>query len=94
MTEEAREVISKLPNLRELSTTIEGGISLPSVVLPNLTRLIVKYDRDGDCLQIFHGATFGKLEVIAFYHRSGQIGDFLEAFERVEIGRASCRERV
>ena len=85
LTEEAREVISKLPNLRELSMTIEGGTSLPSMVLPNLTRLIVKYDRDGDCLQIFHGATFGKLEVVAFISELEQNSNFLEAFERVAL---------
>ena len=85
LTEEAREVISKLPNLQKLSVTIERETSVPSVVLPNLTRLTVKCDHNGDWLRMFHGATFGKLEVIAFYHTSGRIGDFLEAFERVAL---------
>ena len=85
LTDEAREVISKLPNLRELSVTIEKDVSVPSVVLPTLTRLTVKFNHNGDWLRMFHGATFGKLEVIAFYLRSGQIGDFLEAFERAAL---------
>ena len=85
LTEEAREVISKLPNLQKLSVTVERETSVPSVVLPNLTRLTVKCDHNGDWLRMFHGATFGKLEVIAFYHTSGRIGDFLEAFERVAL---------
>ena len=85
LVEEAREVIFKLPNLRSLSVTIEKDTSLPSMVLPNLTRLIIKYGRNGDCLSMFHGAIFGKLEVVTFHHGSEQIGDFLEAFERVAL---------
>ena len=85
LTEEAREVILKLPDLRELSVTIERDTSLPLVVLPNLTRPIIEYDRDGDWLQMLHRATFGKLEHIDFLVGSEQIGDFLEAFERVAL---------
>ena len=85
LTAEAREVISKLPNLRELSVTIERDIPFPSMVLPNLIRLIVKYDRDRDWLSMFCGATFGKLEAVTFRPESGQIGNFLEAFEVVAL---------
>ena len=85
LTEEAREMISKLPNLRELSVTIEGDASLPSAVLPNLTRLIVKYDRDGGWLRIFHGETFGKLEDVTFISESEENSNFLEAFERLAL---------
>ena len=85
LTEEARKVLFKLPDLRELSVTIERDTSLPSVVLPNLTRLIINYDHDNDWLRMFHGAIFGKLEAITFDHKSEQIGDFLEAFERVAL---------
>ena len=85
LTEEVRGVISKLPNLRELSVIIEEGTSLPSVILPNLTELVVKYYRDGDLLRMFHGATFGKLEDVTFISKSEQNSNFLEAFERVAL---------
>jgi hypothetical protein len=39
LTEEASEVIYKLPNLRSLSVIIDRGTSLPSASLPNLTNL-------------------------------------------------------
>ena len=85
LTEEASKVISEFPNLRELSVTIERDIPFPSMVLPNLMRLIVKYDRDCDWLSMFCGATFGKLEAVTFRPESGQIGNFLEAFEVVAL---------
>ena len=85
LTEEAREVIHKLPDLRGLSVVIERDASLPSLVLPNLVNLIVKYDHDGDGLRMFRGATFGKLEAVTFHARSERIGNFLEAFERVAL---------
>ena len=85
LTEEAYEVIFKHPDLRELSVTIERDTSFPSVVFSNLTRLIINYDNDNDWLRMFHGATFGKLEVVTFFSESEQIGDFLGAFERVAL---------
>jgi len=85
LTEEARQVISNLPNLRDLSVVIEKGTSLPSVVLPNLSNLIVKYDDDNDVLPMLRGATFGKLATVTFFSGSEQIGDFLEAFEKVAL---------
>ena len=85
LTEEACKVIFKHSDLRELSVTIERDTSLPSAVFPNLTRLIINYDHDSDWLRIFHAATFGKLEVVTFFPESEQIGDFLEAFERVAL---------
>ena len=88
LTEEAREVIFKLPSLRELLVIIERNTSLPSMVLPNLTTLVILYDGDGDWLPMFHGATFGKLEAVTFNRRSEQIGDFLETFERVALDTA------
>jgi len=57
---EGREVIYKLPNLRELSAVIEGDTSLPSAVLPYLTSLTITCDHGHGWLQMFHGATFGK----------------------------------
>ena len=87
LTEEAREVIFKLPDLRELSVVIETEASLPSMVLPNLTRLDIEYDGDGDgdWLAMFRGATFGKLEHVSFSSTSEQIGDFPEEFKRVAL---------
>ena len=85
LTEEAREVIYKLPDLCELSVVIEKDTPLPLVALPNLTELRVTYDHDSDCLHTFHGATFGKLESIHFRPGSEQVGDFLEAFKRVAL---------
>ena len=46
LAEEVRETIHKLPNLRELSVVIEGDPFLPPLVLPNLTGITIKYDRD------------------------------------------------
>ena len=85
LTEEAHKAIFKLPNLRNLSLIIKRDTSLPSMVLPNLTNTIIDYDRDCDWLPIFDGATLEKLEVINFYPESEQIGNFLEAFERVAL---------
>ena len=85
LTEEAREVVYKLPNLRELSVTIERDTSLPSMVLPSLTTLVIGYDGGGDWLSMFHGATFGKLETITFCPESEQIDDPLEAFKKVAL---------
>jgi len=85
LTEEAHQVIWNLPDLRNLSVVIEKDVSLPSVVLPNLTNLEVKYDHDNDLLRVFHGATFGKLAAVTLHSGSKQIGDFLEAFERVAL---------
>ena len=85
LTEEAREVICKLPGLCTLGMVIERDMTLPSLVLPNLRKLIVKYNHGDDCLQIFHGATLGKLETVNFIPQFEQTGDFLGAFERVAL---------
>ena len=89
LTEEAREVIHKLPNLYALSVIIEKNTSLPSAVLPNLTNLVIKYDHDGDWLGMFRGATLERLESVAIHSGSKQIGDFLEAFERVALAASA-----
>ena len=85
LTEEAHQVICNLPNLRDLSVAIEKGTSSPPAVLPNLTNLTLKYDHHSDLLQVFRGATFGKLTAITFHSGFEQIGSFLEAFERVAL---------
>ena len=103
LTEEASEVIFNLSGLRSLSVVIERETSLPSASLPNLTKLEITCDNEGDWPRLFYGATFGKLESLTLNPRSKEIGDFLGTFERValssslqntQIGRASCRERV
>ena len=85
LTEEASEVVYKLPNLHSLSVVIERETPLPSASLPNLTKLITTCDNEDNWPQVFHGATFGKLESVMFFLQSEQIGDFLGTFERVAL---------
>jgi len=85
LTEEASEMLYKLPNLRSLSVVIERGASLPSASLPNLTHLEIVCDNEDGWPQLFHRATFGKLESVAFYPQSEQLGDFLGTFERAAL---------
>jgi len=85
LTEEASEVLYELPNLCGLEVVIERETPLPSASLPNLTRLIITCNNEDNWPQVFHGATFGKLESIMFFLQSEQIGDFLGAFERVAL---------
>jgi len=89
LTEEARQVVCRLPNLRDLWMVIEKDTQLPLVTLPNLTDLTIKYDHDSDWLRVFYGATFGKLAAVTFYCESEQIGGFLEAFRRVTLERSA-----
>lgn len=83
LTEEACGVISKLPDLRKLSTIVGRCVSLSRVVFPNLTNLITEYDYDSDWSQMFCGVAFGKLEAVTFNVESEEIGNFLEVFESV-----------
>ena len=85
LTEEACGVIYTHPGLRTLSMVIERDTSSPSVVLPNLTDLMIRYNRNNDWLRVFSGATFGSLEAVTFYSYSEQIGVFLETFERAAL---------
>ena len=85
LTEEASEVVFKLPNLYNLSVVIAGETSLPSASLPNLTELEITYDDKSGLLRLFHGATFEKLETVEFFPQSEETGDFLGAFERVAL---------
>ena len=85
LTEQANEVIYRLPNLCDLSVVIEREISLPSASLPNLIQLKITCDNEDGWPPLFHGATFGKLESVTFVLRSKQIGDFLGAFERAAL---------
>jgi len=85
LTEEASEVVHKLPNLRVLSVIIEKETSLSSASLPNLTELEITCDSGDVWSQLFHGATFGKLESVTFHYFQEIIGDFLGTFERVAL---------
>ena len=85
LTEEASEVLYKLPNLRSLSTAIERETRLPSASLPNLTKLAIMCDDEDNWPRLFHGATLGNLEYVDFYLQSEQIGDFLGAFKRAAL---------
>ena len=86
LTEEAREVVHKLPDLRCLTVATETGTPLPSLILPSLTELlIIEHDHDHDWLEMFYGATLEKLESVRFDSESEQIGDFLGAFERAAL---------
>ena len=85
LTNEARQVVYNLPNLRSLLVVIEKDSPLPPVVLPNLTDLSIRYGHESDWLQMFRRATLGPLEAITFHSTSETVGDFLEAFERVAL---------
>ena len=78
-------MVYKLPNLSYLSVVIERETPSPSTLLPNLDTLVVTCDNEGDWPQLFHGAMLGRLESVAFYPRSNQIGDFLGAFKRAAL---------
>jgi len=85
LTGEACEVVYKHPDIRKLWVVIRRDAPLPSVVLPNLIDLEITYEHDRDWLRLFRGATLGPLEAVGFHSKSEQIGDFLEAFERVAL---------
>ena len=89
LTEEAREVVYRLPRMSCLWTVIQGPTSLPAVALPNLTGLDIEYDGDHNWLQGFHSATLDKLEMASIHSRCEKIGDFLEAFERVALATSA-----
>jgi hypothetical protein len=64
LTEEAREVIYKLPDLYELTVVVEGSTSLPTMVLPNLTKMVLEYDHNFNWMQGFRGAALGRLDFV------------------------------
>jgi len=86
LTHEANEVILKLSTLCSLSVVIDRETSLSSMSLPNLTEVEITSD-EGDWPRLFHGATLGRLDFVAFSFspQSKEIGDFLQAFERVAL---------
>ena len=85
LTEEAREVIYKLPALLGLWTVVGGPHSLPTVELPNLTHIVIDYDHNHDWLQGFRQASLGRLAMVTVRPISESIGDFLGAFESVAV---------
>ena len=85
LTEEAREVVYRLPRLSNLWAIIQGPISLPTVALPSLTTIDIEYGADMNWLQGFRGAGLEKLETITFRTESDHIGDFLGTFESVAL---------
>ena len=85
LTEEAREVLSRLPKLSKLWLVVEGHTLLSPVTLLNLTGIYVEYDDHLDWLEAFRGASLEKLESVSFHSKSAQIGDFLGAFESVAL---------
>ena len=86
LTEEANDVLYRLPNLRDLSVQIERGTSSPSASLPNLTKLSVVCDNEKSSWPgLFRRAIFGKLESVSFCIRSESIGNFLGAFEKAAL---------
>ena len=89
LTEEAREVVYRLPKLSKLWTVIEGHTMLPQLALPNLTDVDIEYDDHLDWLQEFHGAALENLQSITFHCESEQIGDFLGAFERFALATSA-----
>ena len=87
LTEEASEVVYKLPNLSNLSVVIERQTSLPSVTvsLPNLIELEIICDDESSWARLFYGETLGKLESVTFFPQSEGPGDLLGAFEMVVL---------
>jgi len=85
LTEEASEVLYRLPNLRHLSVVTERETRLPSASLPGLTDLTIRCEDEDDWPRLFYGATLGKLEHVNFHLQSEQVGDFLGAFERAAL---------
>ena len=89
LTEEAREVVYRLPRLSDLWVVIQGPTSLPTMALPNLTSIDVEFDDYFDWLPGFRGATLEKLESVTFRSESEKIGDFLKAFESVALAASA-----
>ena len=85
LTEEAREVVFRLPKLFSLWIVIQGCTRIPPVVLPNLLTIDLEYDDYLDWLQGFRGAILGGLENVYFTSQSEQIGDFLGEFTSVAL---------
>ena len=81
LTEEAQEVLYKLPNLRHLWAVLRATPP-PQVTLSNLTTISVIFNHESGWSQLFHGAKLRKLESVRLVPSpSAQIGGSLEEFE-------------
>jgi hypothetical protein len=88
LTDATCEILYRLPNLSHLWLVPEGPTTLiPSVALPNLTRMSIGYSHSHKWLQRFSGASLNKLTSVTFYADSPrtQVNGFLEEFERVAL---------
>lgn len=83
LTEEAREVVYRLPKLTQLWVVLRGRTSLPTMALPNLAVIDVEYEDNPDWLEGFRGARLESLDSASFRSESRQIGDFLGKFANV-----------
>ena len=83
LTEEAREVVYRLPRLTSLWARFRGPASLPTMALPDLAEISVTYKDDLSWLRGFRGAKVERLESVGITSESSPIGDPLGAFERV-----------
>ena len=88
LTEEAREVVYKLPRLADLWAIIEGPASLPTVTLPNLTAIGVEFE-DLNWLRGFRGVKLDKLESVTFWSYPDSGGDLPGAFECVALAASA-----
>ena len=85
LTEEAREVVYKHPDLCTLETVVDGSAAIPTMVLPNLINLGIEFHGGHGWLQGFRGASLGKLTEFIISSDSDTIGNFLGAFESVAL---------
>jgi len=84
LTRAAREVLSQLPNLRELSLILSNTL-LPPLVLPNLAKMEIVHTCGHEWLRNSNGATLNKLTTVCLLIFSPHVGDFLEAFEAFAV---------
>ena len=85
LTDEAREVVFRLPGLAGLWVIIQEPSSLPTAALPNLAMVGFEYTNDLGRPLGFPGATLEKLEaaVSVFQIDSNRMGDFFGMLESV-----------
>ena len=85
LTEEACRVLFRNPDLCALQAFIDGSATLPTMALPSITDICIKYDRGHEWLQGFRGGSLGKLTSVAISSDCDTIDDFLGAFKTVAV---------